>query len=50
MYMLYLEGLGRMGDLQGLQAAWNALVADDKCRQMYLAGEKGERSPAGPGD
>ncbi|GFZ47842.1 hypothetical protein JCM24511_05589 [Saitozyma sp. JCM 24511] len=45
MYMLYMEGLGRMGDLQGLQAAWNALVADDKCRQMYLAGEKGQYPP-----
>jgi hypothetical protein len=43
MYMLYMEGLGRMGDLQGLQSAWNALVADETCRQMYLAEERGER-------
>jgi hypothetical protein len=45
MYMLYMEGLGRMGDVQGLQSAWNALVADEKCKQMYLDEEKGERLP-----
>jgi hypothetical protein len=43
--MLYMEGLGRMGDVQGLQSAWNALVADEKCKQMYLDEEKGERLP-----
>lgn len=40
MYLMYIEGLGRLGDLHGLQQAWNELVRDDECRRMYLQEER----------
>ncbi|KIR43030.1 hypothetical protein I307_04165 [Cryptococcus deuterogattii 99/473] len=40
MYLMYIEGLGRLGDLNGLQQAWNELVRDDECRRMYLQEER----------
>ncbi|WVW78343.1 hypothetical protein I302_100297 [Kwoniella bestiolae CBS 10118] len=40
MYMIYLEGLGRMGDLAGLKDTWNELVKDQKAREIYMTDEK----------
>lgn len=40
MYLMYIEGLGRLGDLHGLQQAWNELVRDEECRSMYLQEER----------
>lgn len=40
MYLMYIEGLGRLGDLHGLKQAWNELVRDDECRRMYLQEER----------
>ena len=35
MYMLYIEGLGRLGDLTGLKEVWNELVNDKDCAKLY---------------
>ncbi|AFR97518.1 hypothetical protein C343_05661 [Cryptococcus neoformans C23] len=40
MYMMYIEGLGRLGDLHGLQQAWNELVIDEECKKIYLHEER----------
>lgn len=32
-YMVFMEGLGRSGDIDGLQAAWAELQADEGCRK-----------------
>lgn len=40
MYMIYMEGLGRYGDLDGIQQAWMDLAADQQCRKLY-ANEQG---------
>ncbi|ODO08676.1 hypothetical protein L198_00409 [Cryptococcus wingfieldii CBS 7118] len=40
MYMMYLEGLGRLGDLDGLKEAWGELVEDEACKHDYLREEK----------
>ncbi|WVQ75953.1 hypothetical protein IAR50_005589 [Cryptococcus sp. DSM 104548] len=40
MYMMYLEGLGRLGDLEGLKETWGELVGDEACKQEYLRDEK----------
>ncbi|WVR04692.1 hypothetical protein IAU60_001703 [Kwoniella sp. DSM 27419] len=37
MYMIYMEGLGRMGDIDALKEAWNELVRDETCKRIYLA-------------
>ncbi|WVQ98145.1 hypothetical protein IAU59_005267 [Kwoniella sp. CBS 9459] len=39
MYMIYFEGLGRLGDLDGLKETWNELVKDKRCKETYLAEE-----------
>ena len=36
LYMLYMEGLGRLGDIDGLRRTWNELVDDQVCKQSYL--------------
>jgi hypothetical protein len=41
-YMLLIEGLGRLGDLEGLQEIWNDLVKDEDCRKLYIR-EEGSR-------
>ncbi|WRT64688.1 uncharacterized protein IL334_001622 [Kwoniella shivajii] len=46
MYMIYLEGLGRLGDLGGLKEAWNQLVKDEKTKAIYLEEER--LSPSAP--
>ena len=33
-YMLYMEGLGRLGDLHSLKQTWEALVKDPVCRDI----------------
>ncbi|WWC86812.1 uncharacterized protein L201_001691 [Kwoniella dendrophila CBS 6074] len=40
MYMIYIEGLGRLGDLTTLKEAWNALVKDETAKKLYLQEEK----------
>jgi hypothetical protein len=35
-YMLYIEALGRRGDLDALREAWTALINDQACKQLYL--------------
>lgn len=45
MYMMYIEGLGRLGDLHGLQQAWNELVGDEECKKIYLSEERLRESP-----
>jgi hypothetical protein len=35
LYMLYMEGLGRLGDLASLQRIWNSLTKDDLCRKIW---------------
>ena len=40
LYMLYLEGLGRLGDLHALQAVWNEMVKDKACAELYIKEEK----------
>lgn len=40
LYMLYLEGLGRLGDLHALQAVWNEMVRDKECAELYMKEEK----------
>ncbi|KAK8847485.1 hypothetical protein IAR55_005343 [Kwoniella newhampshirensis] len=47
LYMMYIEGLGRWGDLDGLQMAWNELVQDIKCRELYYA-EEAKGNPSAP--
>ncbi|WWD21576.1 hypothetical protein CI109_106062 [Kwoniella shandongensis] len=47
MYMMYIEGLGRWGDLEGLQVAWNELVEDKKCKELYYV-EEGKGNLSGP--
>jgi hypothetical protein len=42
LYMLYMEGLGRLGDIAGLQRAWNEFVVDEACKELYLKEKKGE--------
>ncbi|KAK4684961.1 hypothetical protein P7C73_g5194, partial [Tremellales sp. Uapishka_1] len=42
LYHLYMEGLGRLGELQGVQVAWNMLIHDTACRDLYLASEEGK--------
>jgi len=37
LYMLYMEGLGRLGDLSTLKATWNQMVQDKQCRNSYMA-------------
>ena len=37
LYMLYMEGLGRLGDLSTLKATWNQMVQDKLCRKLYMA-------------
>lgn len=50
LYMLYLEGLGRLGDLATLKITWNQMVQDKECRALYMEegamdeGELGEAS------
>ncbi|WWC68034.1 uncharacterized protein I206_101953 [Kwoniella pini CBS 10737] len=39
MYMIYLDGLGRSGDLPSLKETWNALIKDEKAKAMYLKEE-----------
>ncbi|WVF69705.1 hypothetical protein IAT40_004484 [Kwoniella sp. CBS 6097] len=39
MYMIYFEGLGRLGDLDGLQTAWNELVKEKQAKELYLTEE-----------
>ena len=34
-YMIYMEGLGKLADIEGLQRAWSELLADEHCRQMH---------------
>lgn len=41
-YLLYMEGLGRLGDVEGLQVAWNALVGDKRCKELYQSEHPGE--------
>lgn len=38
-YMIYLEGLGRTGDLDQFQAVWNEFVNDTKCREAHGEGQ-----------
>lgn len=33
-YMLYMEGLGKKGDMQGLQNAWKEMHLDKECRRL----------------
>ena len=40
LYMLYLEGLGRLGDLHALQAVWNEMIRDKACAELYMKEEK----------
>lgn len=35
LYMLYLEGLGRLGDLDGLQQVWTEFAQDEVCAAIY---------------
>ena len=35
LYMLFIEGLGRLGDVPGLQNTWNELVDDEGCKKLY---------------
>jgi hypothetical protein len=35
LYMLYMEGLGRLGDLKGLQQVWNDLINDKVCKAVF---------------
>lgn len=44
LYMLYLEGLGRYGDLEGLQKAWNELIGDRECEELYREEETNRKS------
>jgi pentatricopeptide repeat protein len=37
LYMLMIEGYGRLGDLEGLQRIWNELVNDGECARDYRA-------------
>ncbi|WVN89383.1 uncharacterized protein L203_104606 [Cryptococcus depauperatus CBS 7841] len=39
MYMIYIEGLGRLGDLDGLKEVWNELVTDERCKELYMREE-----------
>ncbi|WWC59558.1 uncharacterized protein I303_102114 [Kwoniella dejecticola CBS 10117] len=39
MYMIYLDGLGRSGDLPLLKETWNALINDGKAKTIYLKEE-----------
>jgi pentatricopeptide repeat protein len=38
-YMIYIEGLGRTGDLDQFQAVWNEFVKDEKCREACGDGQ-----------
>ncbi|OCF77039.1 hypothetical protein I204_02748 [Kwoniella mangroviensis CBS 8886] len=40
MYMIYLDGLGRLGDLAGLKEAWIELVKDQRAKEIYIKEEK----------
>ncbi|WWD00694.1 hypothetical protein V866_007629 [Kwoniella sp. B9012] len=40
MYMIYLDGLGRLGDLAGLKEAWIELVKDQRAKEIYTKEEK----------
>ncbi|WVQ69365.1 uncharacterized protein L199_007582 [Kwoniella botswanensis] len=40
MYMIYLDGLGRLGDLAGLKEAWTELVKDQRAKEIYIKEEK----------
>ena len=42
LYMLFIEGLGRLGDVAGLQKTWNELVDDEGCKKLYKE-EVGDR-------
>ncbi len=42
LYLTYIEGLGRLGDLDGVQKAWNQLVTDQAARELYHKTEDGE--------
>lgn len=39
-YMIYMEGLGKKGDMQGLQSAWKDLHQDEGCRRREEAAAK----------
>jgi pentatricopeptide repeat protein len=39
-YMMYMEGLGRKGDFEGLKEAWEELRVDEACRQSWEQEEK----------
>lgn len=34
-YMIYMEGLGKAADIEGLQEAWNELVLDKSCQGTH---------------
>lgn len=34
-YMIYMEGLGKLGDIEELQKAWEELLADEHCRKSH---------------
>ncbi|OCF45796.1 hypothetical protein I317_00284 [Kwoniella heveanensis CBS 569] len=48
MYMIYIEGLGRLGDLDGLKETWNEMVKDKRCKDLYLAQENSPLSTSFP--
>ncbi len=47
LYMLYMEGLGRLYDVAGLQQTWNELVDDQACKQAYLEQNRARKSVCG---
>ncbi len=36
LYMLFMEGLGQLGDVAGLQKTWNELVDDEACKRRHF--------------
>lgn len=41
-YKLYIEGLGRIGQVDGMRRAWEELARNTKCRDRYRAEAGGE--------
>ncbi|EIW71165.1 hypothetical protein TREMEDRAFT_28279 [Tremella mesenterica DSM 1558] len=47
MYMIYIRGLGRYGDLDKVQQTWNEFINDEQCKAIYHS-ENGDEAPWPP--
>lgn len=46
LYNLYMEGLGRLGELEELQQVWNEMIGDSVCKELWAKeGLPGELTP-----